>query len=260
MMVVFTDLDGTLLDAESYSFDQAKEGLHLLKKKGVPLVICTSKTREEIMHWRRRLDNEHPFISENGGGIFIPEGYFSGSLDYDAQHNGLKVIRLGERYDRLVQALDDLKQRYPVVGFHDMSPEELAEDAGLSVEEARRAQKRDFDEPFILHHLDEEAAVRSEIRNMGLRCTKGGRYYHLTGDNDKGRAVRMLSDLYEREHTEIVTVGIGDCANDFPMLDEVDRPYLVARPDGSYASSRYRRAGGIGPTGWNRVIKKEVGA
>ena len=74
-VVLFSDLDGTLLDHETYSFQDASEALELIKTKGIPLVLCTSKTREEIQHYRNLLDNRYPFISENGGGIFIPKNY-----------------------------------------------------------------------------------------------------------------------------------------------------------------------------------------
>jgi HAD superfamily hydrolase (TIGR01484 family) len=74
-LIVFTDLDGTLLD-ESYSFAAAQPALRKTAELDIPLVLCSSKTRREIEHYRKKLGNSHPFISENGGGIFIPEGYF----------------------------------------------------------------------------------------------------------------------------------------------------------------------------------------
>jgi len=79
-IIIFTDLDGTLLDNSSYSFEAALPALQLIKEKNIPLIICSSKTRKEIEHYRKKLYNLHPFISENGGGIFIPKGYFNFQL------------------------------------------------------------------------------------------------------------------------------------------------------------------------------------
>ena len=45
--VIFTDLDGSMLDAETYSFQAARPALQKLKKKQVPIILCTSKTRAE---------------------------------------------------------------------------------------------------------------------------------------------------------------------------------------------------------------------
>jgi len=68
--IIFTDLDGTLLHPQTYSFDAAMPALKLIKEKDIPLILCSSKTRAEIEVYRKKLDNQHPFVSENGGGIF----------------------------------------------------------------------------------------------------------------------------------------------------------------------------------------------
>lgn len=72
LIIIFTDLDGTLLDSR-YSFRKALPAIKLIKEKNIPLILCSSKTRSEIELWRKKLNNNHPFISENGGGIFIPK-------------------------------------------------------------------------------------------------------------------------------------------------------------------------------------------
>ena len=71
--VIFSDLDGTLLDHNTYSFDAAKQALESIEDKEIPLILCTSKTRGEIEYYRELINNKHPFISENGGGIYIPD-------------------------------------------------------------------------------------------------------------------------------------------------------------------------------------------
>ena len=76
MDVIFTDLDGTLLDRETYTWEAARPALDRVKRQGIPWVLVTSKTRGEVEFWRRCLGNEHPFIVENGGAVFVPAGYF----------------------------------------------------------------------------------------------------------------------------------------------------------------------------------------
>ncbi|MCK6469820.1 MAG: HAD hydrolase family protein [Candidatus Brocadia sinica] len=78
--IIFTDLDGTLLDHSTYSFEEAREATSLVKKKNIPIVICMSKTQAGIEVYRERMGNEDPFISENGGAIIIPKGYFTSAL------------------------------------------------------------------------------------------------------------------------------------------------------------------------------------
>ena len=84
MLVIYTDLDGTLLDHETYSFDAARQALDRLQAQAIPLIFCTSKTRSETEMWRARMQNAHPFIVENGGALFVPAGYFSISFQATA--------------------------------------------------------------------------------------------------------------------------------------------------------------------------------
>jgi mannosyl-3-phosphoglycerate phosphatase len=74
-LLIFTDLDGTLLDHDSYSFDAAQAALELLRLHQASLIFTTSKTRFEIERLQSAVKICEPFISENGAAIFFPDGY-----------------------------------------------------------------------------------------------------------------------------------------------------------------------------------------
>jgi mannosyl-3-phosphoglycerate phosphatase len=265
--LIFTDLDGTLLD-EVYRFDGALSALAYLRQNDIPVVICSSKTRSEIELYRKMLNNSHPFVSENGGGVFIPCGYFDGRLTIRASEGraavGYQVLRLGVRYADLRRVLRSLQREgHPVRGFGDMSLQEVAHLTGLPLEEARLAMHRDFDEPFVIEHNDKGLENLSEsIHRKGLHVTKG-RIHHLLGPNDKGKAVSMLIDLYRQRYEAVKTVGLGDSPNDLPMLRAVDMAVVVQKPDGTYdpilmGLPAAIRAEGAGPLGWNRAVRRLV--
>ena len=46
--LVFTDLDGTLLDHRIYSFEDALPALDFCRKTHVPVILISSKTRAEM--------------------------------------------------------------------------------------------------------------------------------------------------------------------------------------------------------------------
>jgi hypothetical protein len=113
------------------------------------------------------------------------------------------------------------------------------------------------DEPFVLLHGGSAAAsrLRQEINHAGFHVTRGSRFFHILGKNDKGSAARKLLSCYRRvSRTRIRSVGLGDSPNDIPLLRAVDVPILVARPGGRYdrevrgAVPRVARAGGVGPS------------
>jgi mannosyl-3-phosphoglycerate phosphatase len=259
-LVVFTDLDGTLLDQATYSFEPARPALAALDAAGVPVVLCTSKTRAETERWRRSLDNAHPFIVENGGAAVIPEGYFGPELGFDRRDGAYGILEFGLPYAEIRRAFGLIREAtgLPLRGFGDMSLAEIAERCGLSLEEARAAASREYDEPFVGAGPSRLDAIAREAEALGLQVVSGGRFHHLVGAADKGRAVRALRGLFERGGTTIRAVGLGDSPNDESMLREVDVAILVRRPDGSHAEAVHLPglviAPGPGPDGWRDAV------
>ena len=260
-IIIFTDLDGTLLHPKTYSFEDAKSAIRLIKETSIPLVLCSSKTRAEIDVYRKRLGNSHPFVSENGGGIFIPKGYFESvgwavpTISYD----GYETTVIGSPYQEIRKTFLELKLELnaKVIGFGDMTAREVAAISGLTEEEGTLAKEREFGEPFIFEGEPDERFLRA-IEEKGLHWTQG-RFFHILGDNDKGKAVKILKHLYRKAFGEIVTIGLGDGFNDLPMLKEVDHPVLIPKEDGSYDTRvgipNIIKAAKPGPDGWNEIIK-----
>ena len=259
-LLVFTDLDGTLLDHDNYSFASALPAITILKEKNVPLIFCTSKTRAEIEEIQLQLDNLHPFISENGGALFIPKGYFSHRFHFTRENSHYLIVELGTPYPKLREVLNQMNTLFPgkLRGFGDLTTQEVADFCGFSLSQATLAKKRDYDEPFILEDESLEDALEEIAIRSHLQINRGGRFYHLIGNSDKGKAVLQLRDLYGQKSTNLKTVALGDSLNDLPMLKAVDYPILVQKPDGSYDPSvkldNLILAPGSGPKGWCRAL------
>lgn len=226
--VVFADLDGTFLN-DKYDYSETKPIVNQLSALGGSIVFCSSKTSSEIEFYREANGINEPFIAENGAVILIPKFYFP--FNYDCtQTSNYNVIRLGSSYGTLRKKLAKIKEKTAakIVGFGDMTLEELAYDTGLPMHLALLSQKREHDEPFRI--LDgNKSQVLKAIKNEGLKCTEGGRYLHLTGNTDKGKAVNLLKYLYIQMFGKIKTFGIGDGSNDLSMLKVVDRPFFIEK-------------------------------
>lgn len=259
-LLVFTDLDGTLLDPETYSFEPALPALKLLQKRNIPLVLCTSKTRAEIEPLRNQLKNTHPFISENGGALFIPKGYFSPEPETDWQDNHYLAIEFGTHYRQLREVFKRMQSVFPgkLKGFGDYTPDEVAELCSLSLSAARLAMQREFDEPFIVKGTIPFDALQEIACHSALQVTKGGRFYHLMGNNDKGKAVLLLRDMYQSDSGYPKTVALGDSLNDLPMLQAADYPVLVKKYDGTHDPAvkldNIMLTRSSGPSGWCEAL------
>lgn len=264
-LVVFTDLDGTLLRHQDYDWLPASEALAELKRRRIPLVIASSKTRAEIIRWRARLGNQDPFISENGGGLFIPPGATPRTIPLASMSRGYLTVRFGAGYPRLRGCLRAISRELGVRlrGFGDMGSTEIARRTGLPDEELSLSKEREYDEPFIpIRPLTaaEETRLEALALAAGLRVTRGGRFYHLIGPSSKGAAARLLMTGYGGEDAPVRSLALGDGANDLELLEAVDRPVVVARPDRTHAPElraalpHARFTTGIGPDGFNEAI------
>jgi len=264
MTVIFTDLDGTLLDRDTYTWDAAEPAIRLLRHRGVAWVFVTSKTRAEVEHWRQVMANDHPFAVENGGAIFVPSGYFGGIAGATRQ-NGYEVITRGEPYDKLIAVLEraSRESQCRVRGFHDMTAEEVAAACHLPVEQAILAKQREYDEPFEIINPERAGDLQTAIAAEGMISVGGGRFHHVSGAHDKGCAVKLLTSLFRRcADNHVTTIGLGDGLNDIPLLLAVDVPVVVRSADAAEVVERVPTAlvaTHKGPEGWRDAVLEIFG-
>ena len=260
--IVFSDLDGTLLDADDYSFAAAQPGLDLLRRRKIPLIPCTSKTYKEVIEIRRQLGLSHPFIIENGSAVIFPREAFENLPESALVLDEYVVFSLGKPYDETVRFLHKLKAHFHLNlrGFSEMNLEEISRLTNMEKEQAALAAERLFSEPFIApEKIENFNALREFAVKHGFRLLRGNRFYHLLGQSDKGLAVKKAIELYQASGFQrLRSLGLGDSPNDFEMFLQVDQPVLIKRPSGDYAetgpvgSMFYSQK--TGPRGWTEAV------
>lgn len=261
-IIVFTDLDGTLLDHDTYRFTAAEPALEKLKQHGIPLIITTSKTMEELHVIRNSLGNAHPFVAENGCVIAAPEGYFPG-MDSLPLKKRYRIIHLGRDRQTILDILHRLRddQGFRFKGFSDMTQEDIAALTGLGLEEARHASIRLSTEPLMWQDTDAALARFSALlAEQGLSQVQGGRFISVSSPVDKGDGVDTLTEFYAGLYGETpVTIALGDSPNDLSMLNRVNVAVIV-RSDRSETlvpehAGRVVRTEKRGPDGWRAAME-----
>lgn len=260
-LVIISDVDACLIDGHTYSARTAGEAVARLNRCGVPLVLCSSKTRAELEELRQQLGLECPFISENGAALHVPEGYFPFEIPGALRIGSGDVVVFGRVYAQVVAMLHDAAQAagVRVEGFSDMSVEQVAAETGLSLHAASLAKRREYDEPFRVVEPDADASSRLShaLRDAGVRVMAGGRFDHATGEADKGRATAFLRRLYRKAFGPMTTVGFGDALNDVPLLRSVDVPIIVRGPSAAQVHEEVpwaRITSSPGPAGWRQAV------
>jgi mannosyl-3-phosphoglycerate phosphatase len=253
MIVVFTDLDGTLLDHDSYSFEAAKPALALLKARGIALILASSKTEAEMRPLSLALGMDYPLIVENGAGIANWRNPERGGDDSPS------------RYQRIRLFLAALPQelRGCFAGFGDWSVEEVALATGLSLEAAALAKQRNFSEPGHFTGSDvQRHAFLALLEAAGFQAIQGGRFFTVMPRTSKAVRMAELVAFYRRQSGEaVVSVALGDAPNDLAMLQAADLGIIIANPSHTPLPVTERERQGLilrseepGPAGWNRMI------
>lgn len=257
-LLIFTDLDGTLLDHNSYDWSPANPALARLAEAGIPVIFNSSKTASEIKALRQRIGNDAPFIVENGAAVVIPANCFG--------LHGEQVVTFGTPREEMLSVLHNLRHRgFRFLGFEEMTAEQLAAETGLAPSDAACAKQRVGTEPLLWQGSD-QALVDFEqaLSGHGLRLVRGGRFYHAMGTFDKADGVRFLLNKYlvhygnDRCGDKILTIALGDSPNDQRMLEVADIAVIVrgVLSDKVHlpAGSRAVRSLKPGPAGWNECV------
>lgn len=255
--LIFTDLDGSLLNHGNYRFDGAKESLAAIRTEKIPLIIVSSKTAAEIGMIQKELGIHEPFICENGSAIHFPQDYDKLEiLEEYGTREGYNKLVLGASYGELTAFLARYKTPLGIRGFFDMEVEEVARRTGLYHARAALAKARQYTEPFIIQDENNLPALEEAARCAGYSITRGGRFFHLKkAGTDKGIAVTRTTRIFqEASPGPWRTLGLGDSDNDIEMLRSVDIPLVVRKEDGSCLKGFAVCSDSPGSAGWNQLV------
>ena len=252
---VVTDIDGTLMD-HSYDLSPAIETIDWLKKIGVPVIPCTSKTSAEVNVIRNQLKLNDPYIVENGGAIY----------GEDENRQAWEIV-LGESYKNLKKILGNLSEEvnYYLKPLNELSDEEATKLTGLSGDSLNLMRDRHWSMPFLNppNYIDEKLAKLSKRHRVVI--FKGNRMSHLLSINsDKGKAINKLKEF--SNHSNVIIIGLGDSPNDLPLLKNSDLKVVIPNINGPnqllidhLQNTNYILADEPNGFGWRKEIRNLIG-
>ena len=261
--LIFTDLDGTFLNHNNYSFHEAKEALAKISEQNIPLIFTTSKTKAEVIELQKKVGITEPFIVENGAALFIPHGYQDIELEYCDHYEGYKVLIFGKRYAQILNFYNEYKEEFGMRGFSDMTLQEVVEYTSLDENSVKLAIQRDFTEPFILKDTSLLPRLSNLASTYNIKITQGGRFFHLIGEKqDKGVAVKKTSELFSKLYNQTVeSIALGDGVNDIVMFENVDTPIVIKNHLGKFVECNLENlqySSYQGSCGFNEMVLKNV--
>jgi mannosyl-3-phosphoglycerate phosphatase len=245
------------------------EALQALSQRGIPLVLSSRGTRAQLEPLRRKLQHAHPFLTESGGGLFIPDGYFHLRLEGAARAGRYFCVPFARPHAEAAAAVQEIAAEAgaSVVGFSQLSAREIARNSGQSAREAELSRQREFSEIFFFAGESEKAPRRfSEIaRERGWEAIPGDPFWELRAPLTRSGepAARHLMGIYrESLHVRLRSVGIGSHAGDLHLLSATDTAVVLPRRPGELDQAlisrltRAVRCDQAGAAGWSQAITR----
>ena len=221
-ILIFTDLDGSLLDRDTFKFDEIKDYIRQLISKGIFIIPNTSKTEKEILEFNSDLGSSLPFISENGSSI-NGLNLLNKDLPQELILSREKEILL-EIFKKTVSP--NLQNKCKWLSEMDTRNQSLI--LGLEHKKLKMALDRKFTLPFIFNgNKNQKKELSKIIKNKGLFLQEGGRVIHLTDRVNKAKALKVFVRFYKKNNKNVKTIAVGDNYNDLDMLKTSDFPCLV---------------------------------
>ncbi len=275
MRVVLTSLEHALLDPQTSSYGAARQALAALERRSIPLILISSSPRAQVELTRLALELEHPFITEGGMALYVPEHYFPDSvLDKSWIHRPPYYVQaLGVPYEQLRQMLRALRLllQADMVGYGDWTDAELAVNLGCSVEVAHLNRQREYSEifnyggdPMLLQQAAAGLATDngSPLRLRAIELSATRSQWLLTASLEPDplqTAVQILLKCYQ-DHlgSGEISLGIGSELQDSSFLVVTKTAVALPSPyvQSLWAQARdsWRLAELPGPAGWNDVV------
>ena len=252
-VIIFTDLDGSLLHRDNFGFDSIKNYIINLLDRGIIVVPNTSKTEEEIKEFINELGIKLPYISENGSSIYdlnIINTNFPNKIILSRDKQELLKIfkeKVPERLKKNCKLILDMNKRQQSNIF------------GLKDKYLKNALNRKYTIPFLFEGSKiEKNELNKILKSNLLSMQEGGRVINLGDNTNKVKSMNQVVKMYKKIEKNIKVVAVGDNYNDLEMLKNSDIPCLVfnnkfkkdqVNIDNLIISNR------PSPEGWADVIK-----
>lgn len=248
-LVIFTDLDGTLLNHKSYDYEAVCPLLKHLKSLDIPVILNSSKTLSELEEWQQKLELPPPIIAENGGVVAVPN------------EDSAQIIHIGRPYNEIREVLLDIRTKFgwKFEGFGDWTLADVMNHTGLKAHEASLAKEREAVEPILWNDSEETFELfEQKLAEKDLFLKRGGRFWHVMGNHDKADAMQFLVNKeYFSCGTDCKIVALGDSDNDLSMLNYANIAIVLPRAKGEPLEVK----GAIyvteeAPEGWVRAVEQ----
>ena len=221
-LIIFTDLDGSLLHRDNFKFDTIKDYIKSLINKGITIIPNSSKTEREIEKFNEELGIELPFISENGSAIH--------GLNLINQNFPNKIILSREKEElfKIFKTKVPEKLISKCIQISKLRKKEQEKIFGQKGDKLKDVLMRKYTLPILFNGNNaEKNKLLKILKSNSLTLQEGGRVLNLCDNINKIKSMNRVIKILKKTEDKIKTIGVGDNYNDLEMLKNCDVPCLV---------------------------------
>ena len=260
-ILIFTDLDGSLLDHDNFEFQDIKDFILKCLDKGIKIIPNSSKTKIEIELFFNQLGKELPYISENGAAVHNLDLL---NANLKLKDNSIILSRSIKEILEIFKTKVPLEFREKCNFIEDMTKDKQMQTLGLNHKYLPFALNRDYSLPLIFNGSQKLIREFSLfLKSLGLKLHEGGRVFNICDDCSKGFAMKsVVKKLRTELKSNPYTIVVGDSPNDISMLKQSDQPCIIPLPNKDnlidLEMKNIIRAKKYAPKGWEEVIKSSL--
>jgi predicted mannosyl-3-phosphoglycerate phosphatase (HAD superfamily) len=214
---IFTAMEGTLLDFETFDWSASRSVLASLAAANTPVIPVTVMTLDEIKPLAREMGFRHAMIIEAGGAIAR------------WKNHGWEVEPCGPDADTLLDLVSTIEERSGAdLTVYSVLPEnEASRLSGRSGSMLRNSTRRRFSEPFLMERGDINAVTKA-AESLGFSIERGKRFYHLCRPGCETDAVKRVRAELGCE----IAIALGGSPLDAQFLACSEIPIIIPGLDG----------------------------
>ncbi len=256
-IIIFTDLDGSLLDKDTFRFDEIEDYFRELISIGIKIIPNSSKTESELLDFNKLNNLNLSFISENGSSI----------QGLNLIHSNLpEKVSLSRSVDQIYSIYNEnipYHLKHKITFILKLNSKEQQEIFGLPLDKMMLALNRNYSLPIQFNGNEIEKNEFIQImNNAGLTVQTGGRVMNICDNVNKSKAMSKALELIRKKlDEEIITIGVGDNENDIEMIKQSNYPCLVKNDNFNCSLiniDNLIKSSEPSPRGWSDVIKTAI--
>ena len=261
-ILIFTDLDETLLKQNKYYYNILNRHIKKLLSYGCVIIPVTSKTYLEVIDIVKQIKLNLPFSIENGAAYYHP---IKNTKNYIYKKK-LNPYAVNKTTIRKILNKNIFKSYLKNIKFiENLSSLEQKKITKLNSKQLQNFNSRQYTISVLLNgNKCFQRQFEASLLKYNLKITFGGKLNNISGLHSKLNSLNFYTNLYKKKlrTLKLITISLGDNQNDVEILNYSNYAGIIKNNTNMIINLNKKnnifRSFTCAPHGWVEVLKKII--